>query len=81
MIGEMSIGKGGSSRRTGSKIGSVVRIKNWTSGLNGSGLTQLIKARININQYMIVNKMLTKAASASTKLARINMDNSPLKKP
>jgi len=73
IIGEISIGKGGNRRRTGSKTGSVIRMRNCTIGLNGSGLTQLIRARIKINQYIIVKKILTMEASASTKLAKTNM--------
>ena len=73
MMGEISIGKGGSRRRTGSSTGSVARTKNWTIGLNGSGLTQLINARINISQYMIVKIILTMEASASIKFAKTNI--------
>ena len=73
IIGEISMPIGGSIRRIGSSTGSVVRIKNCTSGLNGSGLTQLIKARIKINQYMMVKRILTIAANASIKLPNTNI--------
>jgi len=34
----------------GYRIGSVVLFRNWTTGLYGSGFTQLIKALIRISQ-------------------------------
>ena len=49
-MGEMSIPMGGRMRLIGSKTGSVARYKNWTMTLYGSGLTQLIRARIRISQ-------------------------------
>src|SRR3990167_3687601 len=48
MIGEMSMPIGGKNLRIGCKIGSVIRFKNWTSGLKGSGFTQLTNARIRM---------------------------------
>ena len=50
MIGEISMPIGGKSLRIGCKIGSVVRFRNWTTGLKGSGFTQLTNARIRMSQ-------------------------------
>ena len=53
IIGDMSIPNlraGGKIFLIGYNMGSVVLYKNCTIGLYGSGLTQLIKALININQ-------------------------------
>jgi len=73
-MGEISTGKGGSRRRTGSSTGSVTRMRNCTIEFKGSGLTQLNRARIKINQYMIVKIILTIEASASTKLPKTNIE-------
>jgi len=53
IIGDISIPNpkvGGNIFLIGYNIGSVILYKNCTIGLYGSGLTQLIKALININQ-------------------------------
>lgn len=53
IIGEMSIPNLNPIGRIlliGSSIGSVVLYKNWIIGLKGSGFTQLINARMSINQ-------------------------------
>ena len=50
MIGEISMAMRGIILLIGSKIGSVARCRNWTMALDGSGLTQLIRARISISQ-------------------------------
>ena len=54
-------------------MGSVVLYKNCTMGLKGSGLTQLINARISISQYIMVNTISKTLATAIKRLESTNM--------
>ncbi len=65
----------GKNLRTGCNKGSVVRYKNCTMGLNGSGFTQLIKARIRINQYITDRMMSATFAIAIKKLLKTNISS------
>ena len=80
IIGDKSKAKGGMSRRMGSKTGSVTRCRNCTIGLNGSGLTQLIRALTRINQYITVNAIFKRYAKAFKKFPKTNMHSPFLKK-
>ena len=72
-IGERSIvpATRGIRLRSGANKGSVVEVRNRTIGLNGSGLTQDISARIINIQTMIFKTMSKTTAIPARKLAKI----------
>jgi hypothetical protein len=59
--------------RIGSRTGSQTLSRNCTIGLEGSGFTQLIKARTTTTQHNILNKISRTEADADIKLDRINI--------
>jgi len=78
MIGEMSMPNlrlKGKNFLIGYNMGSVVFCKTCTSGLNGSGFTKLISARISISQNRISNTLSKMLANAARKFDNTNMAN------
>ena len=76
IIGDISIPKPkekGNIFLIGYNMGSVALYKNCTIELYGSGLTQLIKARINISQYIIVRSIFKILAIAINKFDNMNI--------
>jgi hypothetical protein len=75
MMGEMSMAQNCilSAFLIGASIGSVVRCRNWTIGLNGSGFTQLMRALNNISSHNNVNITSSTFAIAAIKFPKTNI--------
>lgn len=61
--------------RTGFKTGSVTARRNLTTGLYGSGFTQLINAEMITSHIYIVKRISVTLANANNKLPIINIYN------
>ena len=75
IMGEKSIGTPliGINLLMGCMIGAVVRRRNWTMGLYGSGFTQEIRALIIMSQIRIVTAIFKMVATTPIKVARTNI--------